>query len=101
MCPPLFDVRLGKHVLLALVVRERELCLGLGDRDAGHDLATFEGYGHRLEARRDRPARLEDRFDQVNARVATAGAGQFGADPIALLTEAMTLHALGFLGVEE
>src|SRR5262249_22310651 len=68
---------------------------------SAYALAVFQLNDDRLEARRDGAARFEDRFDDVDLGKAAAEAGQFRADALALVADAVALDALRFFGVEE
>src|SRR5207244_9173319 len=56
---------------------------------------------HGLETRRNRAARLQDRFDEVDTREAAAHPRQLGADSLALIAETVALEALRLFDVEE
>src|SRR5262249_36508366 len=85
----------------ALVVAERDRCVRLRDLHPEEHLAIPERDGESLEARRDRAARLDDRFDDVHLREAATESAQLRADALARIADAMTLDAERLLGVHE
>src|SRR5438876_126542 len=97
----LFDGSLHQVMLLALVVAQREYLVGFLDLDADQRPAVFQDDTPRLEAGRDRAARLQDGLDDVDAGKPAADAGQLRADPFTLVPEPMAFDALRLLSVEE
>src|SRR5207253_9893878 len=71
------------------------------DLDADQRPAVFQDDTPRLEAGRDRAARLQDGLDDVDAGKPAADAGQLRADPFTLVPEPMAFDALRLLSVEE
>src|SRR5262249_54817299 len=55
----------------------------------------------RGEARHDGPARFQDRLDEVDSAETGADAGQFGADPLTLIAEAVALETERLFRIEE
>src|SRR5205823_10871775 len=95
------DIRLGDDVLLRLIVDDGKRLFRLGDNDAVEDPAALECDQLGLEAWRDRAARLEDRFDDVDLGETAGEPGQVGTNAFALVAEAMAFDALRFLGIEK
>ena len=91
----------GDHVLLCLVVHQRDRRACVGDLDAIHDLSVLEYDGRGLETWRDGSAWIQDRFDNVDFREATSQPCEFRANPFPLIADAMAFDAERFLGVQK
>src|SRR5262249_17421011 len=98
---PGFNVGLGHHVLFAVAVTQRQSVHGLREARAAYGSAVLERHHDGLEARGDRAAWIQDRFDDVDAGEAPAHSREFGADLFALLAQAVAFQALRLGYVKE
>src|SRR6185312_6100577 len=95
------DLRLLYDVPLPLIIDQRDIGLRLSSYDTGKHLSALKEHHRRPKARRNRPARFQNRFDDVNSRKTAAHSSEFWTDPLPLVANAMTFEAQRFFGVEK